>query len=75
MTYTKQTWSDNNPSYPGSAARFTHMEDGILNASVTKEAPVNVQHPDFGALGNNSHDDSAAINYSSPPGYTRQQLD
>lgn len=29
MVYTKQTWADNNAAYPLSAARMTHIEDGI----------------------------------------------
>lgn len=33
MVYTKQWWSDNNPSYPVSAARMSHIEDGIAAAS------------------------------------------
>jgi hypothetical protein len=33
MTYTKQTWSDNNPAYPASAARFAYMEQGIADAA------------------------------------------
>lgn len=33
MAYTPQTWEDSNPTYPASAARFTHMEAGILEAS------------------------------------------
>jgi hypothetical protein len=32
MTYVEQTWGDLNPSYPASAARFTHMETGIADA-------------------------------------------
>ena len=32
MAYTKQTWSDNNPSYPVSAARMDHIETGIKDA-------------------------------------------
>lgn len=29
MTYDKQTWTDNDPATPVSAARLTHIEDGI----------------------------------------------
>lgn len=29
MTYDKQTWTDNDPTTPLSAARLSHMEDGI----------------------------------------------
>jgi hypothetical protein len=32
MTYTKQTWSDNNPLFPASAARFDHIEQGVFDA-------------------------------------------
>lgn len=32
MSYTKQTWSDNNAAYPASASRFSHIEDGIATA-------------------------------------------
>jgi hypothetical protein len=46
MTYTKQTWSDNNPSYPASAARFDHIEQGVYDAQNdvidTSKGPYNV---------------------------------
>ena len=29
MGYTRQTWQDNDPLYPVSAARMTHIEDGL----------------------------------------------
>lgn len=29
MAYTKQTWNNDDPSTPLSAARLTHIEDGI----------------------------------------------
>lgn len=32
MSYTKQTWTTNDPSTPLSAARMTHIEDGIGDA-------------------------------------------
>lgn len=32
MTYVEQIWDDNDPAYPGSAARFGHMEVGIKGA-------------------------------------------
>lgn len=32
MAYVEQTWQDNNPSFPVSAARMTHMEEGIGDA-------------------------------------------
>jgi hypothetical protein len=35
MTYTKQTWSDNNPAFPASAARFDHLEQGVYDAGTT----------------------------------------
>ena len=38
-TYTKQTWTDDNPSYPVSAARFMHMEEGIY-AAAPSESPT-----------------------------------
>jgi hypothetical protein len=33
MTYTQQTWADNNPTYPASAARFAHIEQGVYDAN------------------------------------------
>jgi hypothetical protein len=32
VTYTKQTWQDDNPSFPLSALRMTHIENGIGDA-------------------------------------------
>lgn len=35
MAYSKQTWKDNDPSTPLSAARLSHIEDGIANIELT----------------------------------------
>ncbi len=34
MIYVKQTWEDDNPLYPTSAARMGHIEDGIYDTAV-----------------------------------------
>lgn len=38
MTYSIQTWSDNNAAYPASAARFAHIETGVYDAHVRPAA-------------------------------------
>lgn len=38
MPYTKQTWADNDPTKPASAARFNYMETGIQTAQAAAEA-------------------------------------
>lgn len=65
MTYTKQTWADNNPSFPASAARFGHMEDGIEAAhaiQVVNEAvnPLDTQYAG-GAATDGVSDSTAAL--------------
>ena len=73
MPYTPQTWA-NLPATttPLSAARLAHMEDGIEDADtrlvsvesdrlVVRETAPNVKEERFGAKGDASTDDSAAI--------------
>lgn len=66
MPYTPQTWSDNNPSFPASAARFAVMEAGIANATSLAEFAgqryANVKAAPYGAAGTAGVDDSPAIN-------------
>lgn len=66
MPYIPQTWSDNNPSFPASAARFAIMEAGIANATSLAEFAgaryANVKAAPYGAVGSGSVDDSGAIN-------------
>jgi hypothetical protein len=38
MSYSKQTWSDNNVAYPVSAGRMGHIEDGIESVSNAADA-------------------------------------
>jgi hypothetical protein len=47
MTYTKQTWSDNNPSYPASAARFDHIEQGVYDAHQGLSVMLNAAAPPY----------------------------
>ena len=35
MAYEKQTWKNDDPSTPLSAARLNHIEDGIANVELT----------------------------------------
>ena len=35
MAYEKQTWNNDDPSTPLSAARLNHIEDGIANVELT----------------------------------------
>lgn len=37
MAYTKQTWNDNDPTTPVSAARLAHLEDGIQAAQTAAD--------------------------------------
>jgi len=66
MAYVEQTWQDNNPSFPLSAARMTHIEAGIGDAheliaalpppggGSTSEIPV-IFPEQFGAVGDSNH--------------------
>lgn len=54
MAYTEQTWQDNNPAYPVSAARMAHIESGL--GTVTNGLQVAL----IGS--SNGTDDSGAIN-------------
>lgn len=38
MTYSVQTWSDNNSAFPVSAARMAHIETGVFDAHVRPSA-------------------------------------
>lgn len=38
--YTKQTWQDYTPSYPVSATRMGHIEDGVYSAQGTADAAL-----------------------------------
>lgn len=58
MAYTKQTWTDGSAGgTPVTAARLGHLEDGIAAAAVRLAVDVR----DFGAVGDGSADDTAAI--------------
>jgi hypothetical protein len=58
MTYTPQTWHDNDPATPLSAARLTVMETGIATASL---GWFNVKDPAYGAVGDGVADDTTAL--------------
>ena len=46
MAYTKQTWSNDDPSTPLSAARLNHIEDGIASkAEAGPEGPAGPKGP------------------------------
>ncbi len=64
--YSRQTWNDNDATAPASAARFNHIEDELVSnntsVQVIKESPLNVQWPEYNAKGDNSTDDTTAIN-------------
>jgi hypothetical protein len=59
VPYTKQSWEDGNGLYPGSAARFLHMENGI--ALGYPEANVKDEAFSGGAKGDGATDDTAAL--------------
>jgi polygalacturonase len=61
MPCTPQTWSDNNPSYPASAARMTVIEQGIQTAQATAET-VTTSPVRPNTAGNGTTDDSTVIN-------------
>ena len=44
MAYEKQTWKNDDPSTPLSAARLNHIEDGIANVELT-HGPEGPQGP------------------------------
>lgn len=48
MAYSKQTWNNDDPETPLSAARFSHMEDGIANVELTPgpEGPQGPEGPE-----------------------------
>lgn len=45
----------------GGAARLDSVESGVLNAIITKEAPINPRHGNWGAVGDGVADDTAAL--------------
>lgn len=45
MAYEKQTWNNDDPSTPLSAARLNHIEDGIANVELTP-GPEGPQGPE-----------------------------
>jgi len=57
MPYPKQTWTDNNASYPVSAARMGVIENGIFSAATV----YNVKDSAYGAVGDGVADDTTAI--------------
>lgn len=62
MAYTKQTWADNDPTKPLSAARMNYIEQGIADAQALNspsQSVINVK--DEGAVGDFVTDDRAAI--------------
>lgn len=60
MPYTQQSWSNGAiGGTPVSAARLSHMEAGISGAIAKGDHVVSVR--DYGAVGNGSTDDTAAI--------------
>lgn len=48
MAYEKQTWKNDDPSTPLSAARMDHIEDGIANVELTPgpEGPQGPEGPE-----------------------------
>ena len=48
MAYEKQTWKNDDPSTPLSAARLNHIEDGIANVELTPgpEGPQGPEGPE-----------------------------
>lgn len=48
MAYTKQTWTNDDPETPLSAARLNHIEDGIANVELTPgpEGPQGPEGPE-----------------------------
>lgn len=54
MAYDKQTWNNDDPETPMSAARFSHMEDGISEADSKAEAAQSTA--DQAAPGDHNHE-------------------
>lgn len=62
MAYTRQTWADNDPTRPLSAARLNYIEQGIVDAhSLNSPSTALINVFDEGAVGNDIADDRAAI--------------
>jgi hypothetical protein len=50
MAYTKQIWNDFDPAYPVTAARQSHIEDGIEAAAAVADAASNASNITSGTL-------------------------
>jgi hypothetical protein len=50
MTYTPQTWNDFDPTKPVSAARMTHIEDGIAATATVADGSSNASNITSGTL-------------------------
>ena len=80
MAYTEQTWQDNNPAYPVSAARMNHIEAGIssLSPDIIIPAPTGVAATDranwISALANVPSGGRIYVPYAANPWLVDQTL-
>lgn len=67
MAYEKQTWNNDDPSTPLSAARLNHIEDGIANVELTP-GPEGPQGPEGPAGAKGAKGDKGETGPAGPAG-------
>lgn len=60
MTYTRQTWADDDPARPVSAARLNYIETGVEGVSRDVDS-LGISTRTYGTLANGAADDSQAV--------------
>ena len=70
MAYEKQTWKNDDPSTPLSAARLNHIEDGIANVELTPgpEGPQGPEGPEGPAGAKGAKGDKGETGPAGPSG-------
>lgn len=70
MAYEKQTWKNDDPSTPLSAARLNHIEDGIANVELTPgpEGPQGPEGPEGPAGAKGAKGDKGETGPAGPAG-------